>query len=65
MFVNITYQTNGLGFAGGLSWNVTVSIQGMTHQFYFIDTVIKVLSKKNTGDRESSADPNVHDHANK
>jgi hypothetical protein len=43
--VNITYQTNGLGFAGGLSWRVAVSVQGMTHQFYFIDTAIKFLAK--------------------
>jgi hypothetical protein len=41
--VQISYQQNGLGFVGqtaslgGLPMNVTVSISGMTHQFYFID----------------------------
>jgi Flp pilus assembly protein TadG len=37
--VTINYQTNNLGFVGrpdGLPMDVTVSINGMTHQFYFI-----------------------------
>jgi Flp pilus assembly protein TadG len=37
--VTITYQTNNLGFVGrpdGLPMNVTVSIQGMKHQFFFL-----------------------------
>jgi Flp pilus assembly protein TadG len=37
--VQISYQTNGLGFVGrpdGLPMNVTVSIQCVTHQFYFL-----------------------------
>jgi TadE-like protein len=37
--VQISYQTNGLGFVGrpdGLPMNVTVSIRCMTHQFYFL-----------------------------
>ncbi len=41
--VQITYQTNGLGFVGrpgGLPMNVNVSIQCMTHQFYFIDALM-------------------------
>lgn len=42
--VQIIYVPNGLGFVGGQTFNVTVSIQGMTHQFFFIDTVIKFLS---------------------
>ena len=41
--VRISYQTNGLGFAlqpGGLPMNVTVSITGMTHQFFFISSIL-------------------------
>lgn len=41
--VQITYQTNGLGFVSPgstLPMNVTVSIQCMTHQFYFIDALM-------------------------
>src|SRR5262249_33805336 len=37
--VQIVYNANGLGFVGqpnGLPMNVTVSIECMTHQFYFI-----------------------------
>jgi Flp pilus assembly protein TadG len=36
--VTVTYQVNGAGFIGmpgGLPLNVTVSIVGMTHQFFF------------------------------
>ena len=41
--VQITYQTNNLGYVkqpGGLPMNVTVSIRCMTHQFYFIDALM-------------------------
>ena len=41
--VSIPYQTNGTGFVGqpgGLPMNVTVSISGMTHQFYFIGPIM-------------------------
>jgi TadE-like protein len=44
--VQITYETNNLGFygqtkaLGGLSMNVTVTIQCMTHQFFFIDALM-------------------------
>jgi Flp pilus assembly protein TadG len=44
--VQITYQTNKLGFYGqtsaygGLPVNVTVSINCITHQFYFIDALM-------------------------
>lgn len=42
--VRISYQTNGLGYVpgqtGNLPMNVTVSIQCMTHQFYFIDALM-------------------------
>jgi hypothetical protein len=37
--VQISYQTNGLGYAGrpnGLPMNVTVSIRCMTHELYFL-----------------------------
>ena len=37
--VTISYATNNLGFSGrpdGLPMNVTVSITGMTHQFFFL-----------------------------
>src|SRR2546422_8846034 len=40
--VQISYQTNGLGFVlqpGGLPMNVTVSITGMTHQFFFLPSI--------------------------
>jgi Flp pilus assembly protein TadG len=42
--VQISYQTNGLGFAGrpnGLPMDVTVSIRCMTHQFYFISALMQ------------------------
>ena len=45
--VQIVYQTNGLGFTGrpsGLPMNVTVSILGMTHQFYFIGALARITS---------------------
>jgi len=42
--VQIVYTTNGAGFVGGQTFNVTVSITGMTHQFYFINGLIKILS---------------------
>ena len=45
--VQISYRTNGLGFVdrpGGLPMNVTVSIQCMTHQFFFIDALIRLLN---------------------
>ncbi len=44
--VQITYQTNGLGFVGrpgnlgGLPMDVTVQIQCMTHQFYFLGALM-------------------------
>jgi Flp pilus assembly protein TadG len=48
--VTVSYQTNGLGFVGetatpglmsGLPMNVTVSINCMTHQFYFLSALMK------------------------
>jgi len=45
--VQIVYATNGLGFTGrpgGLPMNVTVSITGMTHQFYFIGALARITS---------------------
>ena len=47
--VLISYQTTGLGFVGrpnGLPMYVTVSIQGMTHRFYFIGPLANVLSTR-------------------
>ena len=47
--VTISYQTNGLGFVGqtatpglmsGLPMNVTVSVQCVTHQFYFLSALM-------------------------
>lgn len=37
--VNISYQTNGLGYVaqpGGLPMNITVSLSGLTHRFFFV-----------------------------
>jgi TadE-like protein len=45
--VQISYQTNGLGFVlqpGGLPMDVTVSVQNMTHQFYFINAIARIIS---------------------
>jgi hypothetical protein len=42
--VQIAYRTNNQGFVGqpgGLPMNVTVSIQCMTHELYFIDALLK------------------------
>ena len=44
--VTVSYQTNGTGFVGepgGLPMNVTVSITGLTHEFYFIGPLMKVF----------------------
>src|SRR5262249_17752581 len=44
--VQILYNTNGLGFVGqpnGLPMNVTVSIECMTHQFYFISALMRFV----------------------
>jgi Flp pilus assembly protein TadG len=41
--VQISYQTNGLGFVGrpnGLPMNVTVSIRCMTHELYFLGALM-------------------------
>ena len=44
--VTISYQTNGSGFvgetasSGGLPMNVTVTLQCMTHQFYFLGALM-------------------------
>ena len=45
--VQISYNTNGQGFVlqpGGLPMDVTVSVQGMTHRFYFISGLERVRS---------------------
>jgi Flp pilus assembly protein TadG len=45
--IRIAYQTTGLGFVGrpnGLPMYVTVSIQGMTHRFYFIGALARLTS---------------------
>jgi TadE-like protein len=50
--VQISYQTNNLGFAGrpgGLPMNVTVSIRCMTHQFYFINALMGWIFAAPTG----------------
>lgn len=42
--VTISYQGNGSGFSGrsnGLPMNITVSITGMTHQFFFVPSILK------------------------
>jgi len=42
--VTISYKTTNLGFVGrpdGLPMNVTVSITGMTHQFYFLGPIMR------------------------
>jgi hypothetical protein len=44
--VQISYTTNGLGFVlqpGGLPMNVTVSITGMTHQFFFVPGLLGIF----------------------
>jgi hypothetical protein len=46
--VRISYITNNLGFDGrpdGLPMNVTVTITGMTHQFYFLGPVMRFFGK--------------------
>ena len=58
--VQISYQTNGLGYVGGLSWTVTVSIQCMTHQFYFIDALMGwVFSGPSAGCPAGAAGPAI------
>jgi hypothetical protein len=42
--VTISYQLNGSGYVGrprGLPMNVTVSVQNVTHQFYFIAAIMR------------------------
>ena len=44
--VTVSYQTNGTGFVGepsGLPMNVTVSLTGLTHEFYFIGPLMKIF----------------------
>ena len=44
--VTVTYQTNGSGFVGrpgGLPMNITVSITGMTHEFFFVPSLVGVF----------------------
>jgi hypothetical protein len=46
--VQISYQTNGRGFVlqpGGLPMNVTVSITGMTHQFFFVPSILRFFGQ--------------------
>jgi hypothetical protein len=41
--VTVTYELNGVGFVGnpnGLPMNVTVSIVGMTHQLFFLPSIL-------------------------
>jgi hypothetical protein len=41
--VTVSYQSNGSGFVGepdGLPLNVTVSIHGMTHTFFFVGPIL-------------------------
>jgi Flp pilus assembly protein TadG len=48
--VQIRYVTTGLGYVGqpnGLPMSVTVSIQNMTHQFYFIGRLWRMVSNPN------------------
>ncbi len=50
--VLISYQTNNQGFVGqpgGLPMNVTVSIQCMTHEFYFVDVLLKLTFSPPSG----------------
>jgi hypothetical protein len=40
----ISYQLNGSGYVGrpgGLPMNVTVSVQNVTHQFYFLAAIMR------------------------
>ena len=42
--VTISYQLNGSGYVGrpgGLPMNVTVSVQNVTHQFYFLAAIMR------------------------
>jgi hypothetical protein len=44
--VTISYQLNGSGYVGrpgGLPMNVTVSVQNVTHQFYFLTGIMPVF----------------------
>ncbi len=42
--VTVSYQLNGSGYVGrpgGLPMNVTVSVQNITHQFYFLPGIVR------------------------
>jgi Flp pilus assembly protein TadG len=60
--VQISYQTNTLGFVGrpgGLPLHVTVSIQCMTHQFFFIDALMGWIFTPPTGCPTAPAGPRI------
>jgi hypothetical protein len=47
--VTISYQLNGSGYVGrpgGLPINVTVSVQNVTHQFYFVIGIMSFFGGK-------------------
>jgi hypothetical protein len=47
--VTISYQLNGSGYVGrpgGLPMNVTVSVQDLTHQFYFVTGIMRFFGGK-------------------
>jgi hypothetical protein len=47
--VTISYQLNGSGYVGrpgGLPMNVTVSVQDLTHQFYFVSGIMRFFGGK-------------------
>jgi Flp pilus assembly pilin Flp len=47
--VTISYQLNGSGYVGrpgGLPMNVTVSVQNVTHQFYFVTGIMSFFGGK-------------------
>jgi hypothetical protein len=47
--VTISYQLNGSGYVGrpgGLPMNVTVSVQNVTHQFYFVTGIMSLFGGK-------------------
>ena len=66
--VTVSYQTNGLGFVGdtatpglmsGLPMNVKVSINCMTHQFYFLSALMKWVFPTPVGCPNAPKQPSI------
>jgi Flp pilus assembly protein TadG len=60
--VQISYQTNTLGFVGrpgGLPMHVTVSIQCMTHRFFFLDALMGWIFTSPVGCPATPAGPRI------